>query len=77
MEPLVYGDYPDIMKKNVGSRIPTFTSVESKHIKSSWDFIGVVHYTVLNITDNSESLNDNIRDYNADMAAITICKFFC
>ncbi|KAK4273216.1 hypothetical protein QN277_021660 [Acacia crassicarpa] len=72
MEPLVYGDYPDVMKRNAGSRIPTFTSRESKQIKSSWDFIGVIHYTILNVTDNSDILKNKTRDYTADAAVQTI-----
>ncbi|KAF9604915.1 hypothetical protein IFM89_011282 [Coptis chinensis] len=30
VDPLVFGDYPKIMKKNVGSRLPTFTKRESE-----------------------------------------------
>lgn len=69
MEPLMYGDYPISMKRNAGARIPAFTSHESEQVKGSSDFIGVIHYTNVNITDNSEVLNIKLRDYSTDMAA--------
>lgn len=77
LEPLVYGDYPNIMKTNAGSRIPIFTSRESRQVKGSCDFIGVIHYAVMNVTDNTDTLKREIRDYSADMAASIICRFFC
>ncbi|CAL0320607.1 unnamed protein product [Lupinus luteus] len=72
MEPLVHGDYPISMKTNVGARMPTFTSRESKLVKGSHDFIGVIHYNNVNVTDNSDILNRKLRDFNADMAATII-----
>jgi len=75
MEPLQYGDYPISMKENAGVRIPTFTTRESEQVKGSFDFIGFIHYTNVNITDNYDALKNQQRDYNADMAA-KICKYF-
>ncbi|XP_057422758.1 hydroxyisourate hydrolase-like isoform X2 [Lotus japonicus] len=69
MEPLMHGDYPISMKRNAGARIPAFTSHESEQVKGSSDFIGVIHYTNVIITDNSEVLNIKLRDYSTDMAA--------
>ncbi|XP_045831956.1 hydroxyisourate hydrolase-like isoform X1 [Trifolium pratense] len=68
MEPLIYGDYPISMKKNIGARIPTFTSCESKQVQGSYDFIGVIHYMNMNISDNYGALNIKLRDFNGDMA---------
>ncbi|CAJ2629131.1 unnamed protein product [Trifolium pratense] len=68
MEPLLYGDYPISMKKNVGARIPTFTNWESKQVKGSYDFIGVIHYMNINVSDNYGALNIKLRDFHADMA---------
>ncbi|XP_061347351.1 hydroxyisourate hydrolase-like isoform X3 [Gastrolobium bilobum] len=73
VEPLVHGDYPTSMKTNAGARIPAFTNHESKQVKGSCDFIGVIHYTNVNVTDNSDALKNKLRDYNADMA-INYCK---
>ncbi|KAL7259665.1 hypothetical protein ACSBR1_005534 [Camellia fascicularis] len=67
INPLVFGDYPKIVKKNAGSRIPEFTKVESKLVKGSFDFLGVNHYNTLYIKDKPSSLKIN-RDFNADMA---------
>nr|KYP74195.1 Hydroxyisourate hydrolase [Cajanus cajan] len=75
MEPLLYGDYPISMKTNAGERIPAFTIRESEQVKGSYDFIGVIHYTNSNVTDNSDALEKQLRDYSADMAA-KICKYF-
>lgn len=63
------------MKRNAGARIPTFTSIESKQVKGSYDFIGIIHYTNVNVTDNSGALNIKLRDYTQDMAANIICKY--
>jgi beta-glucosidase len=75
MEPLIYGDYPISMKKNAGARIPTFTSSEFKQVKGSYDFIGVIHYMNVNVSDNYGAINLKLRDYNADMAVNLICKY--
>lgn len=68
VDPLVLGDYPETMKKNVGTRIPVFTEHESELVKGSFDFLGVNHYTATRIKDNPSSLKMDIRDFNADVA---------
>nr|GFA83853.1 beta-glucosidase 11-like isoform X2 [Tanacetum cinerariifolium] len=68
LNPLVNGDYPEIMKKNAGNRIPTFTKLESDLIKGSFDFVGINHYDKFYIKDNPSSLDMDIRDVAADMA---------
>ncbi|RDX58173.1 Hydroxyisourate hydrolase, partial [Mucuna pruriens] len=72
MEPLLYGDYPISMKTNAGERIPTFTDHESEQVKGSYDFIGIIHYTNVNVTDNSDAVKIKERDVYEDMAA-TLC----
>ncbi|KAH7676646.1 Beta-glucosidase protein [Dioscorea alata] len=76
IDPLVFGDYPKIMKKIVGSRLPTFTKSQSKYLKGSFDFIGLNHYTSLFVADNSaQALAMPIRDYNSDiLAALTVSR---
>ncbi|KAB1708312.1 family 1 glycosylhydrolase, partial [Klebsiella pneumoniae] len=66
--PLIFGDYPDIMKKNAGSRLPKFTRQESKQVKGAIDFIALNHYMNIHVKDNSSSLETDIRDFNADAA---------
>ncbi|KAF7833963.1 beta-glucosidase 24-like [Senna tora] len=45
MEPLVFGDYPKIMRDLVKQRLPCFTQEEKNLIKGSFDFIGLNYYT--------------------------------
>ncbi|EPS65597.1 hypothetical protein M569_09176, partial [Genlisea aurea] len=45
LEPLVYGDYPETMRTQVGDRLPKFTAQQSKTIKGSFDFIGLNYFT--------------------------------
>ncbi|KAK4587621.1 hypothetical protein RGQ29_018863 [Quercus rubra] len=68
VDPLVFGDYPQTMKKIVGSRLPSFTYAESSQVKGSFDFIGVNHYITIYVNDNTSSLNMEDRDVLADMA---------
>lgn len=73
VNPLVFGDYPGIVKKNAGKRIPAFTKAESKYLKGSIDFLGVNHYATTYIKDRSSSLNEDNRDVIADMAVEISC----
>ncbi|XP_030953641.1 beta-glucosidase 13-like [Quercus lobata] len=45
LEPLVFGDYPFIMKALVRDGLPEFTDDEKTLIKGSFEFIGVNYYT--------------------------------
>lgn len=44
-EPVYSGDYPVLLKKLLGNKLPEFTSEESKLLKGSSDFFGLNHYT--------------------------------
>ncbi|KAK7846771.1 beta-glucosidase 11 [Quercus suber] len=68
LDPLVFGDYPNIMKQNVGARMPVFTDHESKQVNGSFDFIGIVHYNNMYVKDNSNSLKMAYRDFLMDAA---------
>ncbi|GAU39568.1 hypothetical protein TSUD_38210 [Trifolium subterraneum] len=72
MEPLLHGDYPKIMKENAGARIPAFTSRESKQVKGSYDFIGIIHYSKFNGTDIPDALKIELRDFSLDSAAVLL-----
>ncbi|KAI3890502.1 hypothetical protein MKX03_025044 [Papaver bracteatum] len=67
MNPLVYGDYPAIMREKAGSRLPFFTKQESDLVKKSWDFIGLNHYFTVYVKDDSSIWETSPRDYNGDM----------
>lgn len=71
MDPLLYGDYPEIVKKNAGYRIPVFTKNQSELVKGSFDFIGVNYYNV--VSNKHKDLKPEPRDYLSDMAAEWIC----
>ncbi|XP_062010316.1 beta-glucosidase 24-like [Rosa rugosa] len=45
VEPLVYGDYPFIMRALVGDALPEFTDEQKELVKGSYDYIGVNYYT--------------------------------
>ncbi|CAH8305340.1 unnamed protein product [Eruca vesicaria subsp. sativa] len=68
LHPLVFGDYPETMKTNVGSRLPAFTEDESEQVKGAIDFVGVINYMALYVKDNSSSVKQNLHDFNIDMA---------
>ncbi|XP_010433301.1 PREDICTED: beta-glucosidase 10 [Camelina sativa] len=51
LKPLVYGDYPDEMKKTVGSRLPVFSKEESEQVKGSSEFVGMIHYTTFYVSN--------------------------
>jgi len=44
-DPVVFGDYPQIMRDRLGDRLPTFTPEQSELLKGSADFLGLNHYT--------------------------------
>ncbi|PHU30131.1 Beta-glucosidase 12 [Capsicum chinense] len=47
MHPLTYGDYPEIMCKLVGNRLPKFTIEQAEMVKGSSDFVGLNYYTTM------------------------------
>ncbi|MCD7462649.1 hypothetical protein HAX54_049031 [Datura stramonium] len=72
IKPLIFGDYPEIMKKNVGSRLPKFTKRESELVKGSLDFIGLNHYSQVYARDNPSYLEKDIRDFMMDTGVETL-----
>ncbi|EOA29111.1 hypothetical protein CARUB_v10025378mg [Capsella rubella] len=45
LDPVIHGDYPELMKKRIGNRLPSFTREQSQMLKNSSDFIGINYYT--------------------------------
>ncbi|CAN8280514.1 unnamed protein product [Cochlearia groenlandica] len=69
LKPLVFGDYPDVMKRTLGHRLPVFSKEESVQVKGSSDFIGIIHYVTVYIAKSSPTpslLPSNI-DFSTDM----------
>ncbi len=68
VDALVFGDYPDIVKKRAGTRIPYFTEDEAKQVKGSFDFIGINHYSSMYIKNNPMKQKMDNRNFAADVA---------
>ncbi|KAF3544169.1 hypothetical protein DY000_02009756, partial [Brassica cretica] len=68
--PLIFGDYPDEMKRTVGSRLPVFSLEESEQVKGSSDFIGIIHSLAASVTSIKfkPSLSGH-PDFYSDMGA--------
>nr|VDD09130.1 unnamed protein product [Brassica oleracea] len=79
LKPLVFGDYPDVMKRVVGSRLPVFSEEESDQVRRSSDFVGVIHYTTLYVTESrpTPSILPSNQSFSTDMNVETICKLTC
>jgi len=76
LEPIVFGDYPKVMKDLVGDRLPTFTPDESEQLKGSYDLFMLNHYasTLVTDCDGDESLvvcEDLPLGWNRDLALDT------
>ncbi|KAM0906033.1 hypothetical protein ACQ4PT_017007 [Festuca glaucescens] len=69
LHPLVYGDYPPVMKRNAGSKLLALTTEESARVRGSFDFVGVNHYAVIYVADDPSQLEQELRDYSADEAS--------
>jgi beta-glucosidase len=65
---MVYGDYPPVMRKNVGSRLPSFTDEERKRVLGSFDFVGFNHYIAVYVKADLSRLDQKLRDYMFDAA---------
>jgi len=69
--PLVFGDYPKILKENAGE----FIEIEAEQVKGSFDFIGLNHYISAYVKDNSYGPKAGLRDFTADMSAAIAGSF--
>ncbi|KAL0848666.1 hypothetical protein Bca101_021913 [Brassica carinata] len=74
LKPVVFGDYPDEMKRILGSRLPVFSEEESELVKGSSDFIGIIHYTTVYIANPkpSPSILPSTQEFFTDMGVDTI-----
>ncbi|KAG9403873.1 hypothetical protein AC1031_005367 [Aphanomyces cochlioides] len=51
LNPIVNGDYPEVMKKRAGAHLPQFTAEESALLKGSYDVFMFNHYSSNLVTD--------------------------
>lgn len=52
-DPIYKGDYPEVMKNRLGSRLPVFGPDEKLLLRESSDFFGLNHYTTMYASDAS------------------------
>ena len=72
--PLTYGDYPDGMKRIIGTRLPVFSEEESELVKGSSDFVGVIHYLAASVSDSqSKPFLPGDSKFFADMGVLLTC----
>ncbi|RZB79708.1 Beta-glucosidase 24 isoform C [Glycine soja] len=57
MDPLISGDYPKSMRSLVRTRLPKFTTEQSKLLISSFDFIGLNYYSTTYASDSPQLSN--------------------
>ncbi|KAI3685046.1 hypothetical protein L6452_34278 [Arctium lappa] len=53
LDPIIFGEYPKVMREYLGTKLPCFTADEKKFLKNSTDFIGINHYTTAYTKDCS------------------------
>jgi len=68
LDPFVSGDYPESIRKIVGSRLPSFTKEQAQKLQGSLDFIGVNHYFTMYCFDVPRKSAPMSRDYAQDMS---------
>lgn len=71
LDPLFFGDYPAIMRKELGDRLPHFTKDEVVLLQGSQDFIGINHYSTRYVTSSSKEKNQDQCDFFDDQRVIT------
>lgn len=74
LDPIMFGDYPEIMRKRVGDRLPNFSLEQRDEIKGSLDFLGINHYTTNYARASDFSLLAAFLNDNPDSGTITPCK---
>ncbi|XP_047319443.1 beta-glucosidase 12-like [Impatiens glandulifera] len=65
IDPIVYGEYPEIMRELVGKRLPKFTEKQVRLIKGSYDFVGLNYYST-NYAISVPSANSVNLSYTTD-----------
>ena len=58
-DPVYKGDYPQLMRERLGSRLPQFTDQEKELIKGTSDFFGLNHYTTMYAAHHNGRLKES------------------
>ncbi|KAM0833672.1 hypothetical protein ACQ4PT_064115 [Festuca glaucescens] len=69
-------DYPPVMRRNVGSRLPELTPDESARVRGSFDFVGINQYGAILFEADLSQLKRKLRDYYGDTAAKFVTREF-
>ncbi|GAU38904.1 hypothetical protein TSUD_119700 [Trifolium subterraneum] len=59
LNPLYYGEYPEVMCERLGDQLPKFSEEDKKFLLNSLDFIGLNHYTTRLISHVPECTAEN------------------
>ncbi|RLN29601.1 hypothetical protein C2845_PM05G23110 [Panicum miliaceum] len=70
LHPLVFGDYPETMRKIAGFRLPSFSSYESELVTHAFDFIGLNHYTSSYTSSRPNTTEGTLKDFTADLVTL-------
>jgi beta-glucosidase len=57
LDPIYFGDYPEVMHERLGDRLPKFSEEDRELIRNAIDFVGLNHYTtrfIAHVTDSPE-----------------------
>lgn len=60
VDPIVFGDYPEVMKTRLKERLPQFSKEESNLLIGSTDFLGLNHYTTMYASHSEEIQAGNV-----------------
>eukprot|EP01018_Ginkgo_biloba_P002552 Gb_20621 [translate_table: standard] len=71
LDPIVFGDYPPVMRELLGSRLPPFTSELSRKLRGSFDYIGINHYTTSYATSTPPPSPDHSSNFYPDAMVYT------
>ncbi|KAH9328566.1 hypothetical protein KI387_000674, partial [Taxus chinensis] len=75
LDPIVFGEYPPIMHKLIGKRLPAITEDLHQKLRGSFDFIGLNYYCSFYATDALYFQNSSNRDYHQDsLTTLTVEK---
>ena len=76
LHPIVFGSYPDSVKKEVGWRLPNFTAQEVKKVRGSVDFLGLNVATATYAYDGTEMPQSNVTGFYNDVRASFTSIFY-
>ncbi|XP_047314451.1 beta-glucosidase 12-like [Impatiens glandulifera] len=74
VEPMIHGDYPEVMRRNVGVRLPKFTEEESASLIGSFDFIGLNYYSAKYVFNRKVPANPSEETYFTDINVYTTAE---